>query len=107
MRALDRTFFRKTIPLTAAYISDQSQLPTIRQRIAEDLLPDKRFQIRLHVGKATESELLVLRPEVKFDGIRRGILSIAGLCANLCRYLDRLCGDEEVHHGKNSRTGTV
>lgn len=68
MPALDRGFFKKTVPLTAARIFDQSQLPTIRQRIEIDLLEEKRFQTRIQIGKATESEVLVLRPQVRFDG---------------------------------------
>ncbi|RPA99998.1 hypothetical protein L873DRAFT_1737323 [Choiromyces venosus 120613-1] len=71
MRTLDRAFFKKTIPVTAARIFDATQVHTIKEKILKDLIPFERFNQRYDFNSKLDIEtpLLILRPEVQYDDL--------------------------------------
>lgn len=70
MRALDRSFFQKSIPISAARIRDNRQISKYRTELGHDLLKLDRMQIVRSVRgpEGQEAKALLLRPEVKRDG---------------------------------------
>ena len=70
MRALDRSFFKKSIPISAARIFDNKQISKYRSELGHDLLKLDRMQSVQSVRDAEgqEAKALLLRPEVKPDG---------------------------------------
>ncbi|CUS11544.1 unnamed protein product [Tuber aestivum] len=71
MRTLDRAFFKKIVPVTAARVLDATQVHTIKERILRDLIPYERFNLRYDFNSKldTETPLLILRPDVKYDDL--------------------------------------
>ena len=71
MRTLDRAFFKKMVPVTAARVLDATLLHTIRERVLKDLIPFERFNQRYLFNSKLDIEtpLLILRPKVKYDGM--------------------------------------
>lgn len=70
MRSLDRSFFKKTIPLSAARIRDNKQISKFRTELGRDLLKFDRIPAVRAVrdSQGQEAKALLLRPEVKPDG---------------------------------------
>ena len=70
MRALDRSFFQKSIPLSAAKIRDNKQISKYRTELGHDLLRlDRMPTVRsVRDSQGQEAKALLLRPEVKQDG---------------------------------------
>lgn len=70
MRALDRSFFRKSIPLSAARIRDNKQISRYRTELGRDLLKlDRTPAVRsVKDSEGQEAKALLLRPEVRPDG---------------------------------------
>ena len=70
MRVLDRSFFQKSVPISAARIRDKKQISKYRAELGHDMLRLDRMQtvrsVRDSEGK--EAKALLLRPEVKQDG---------------------------------------
>lgn len=75
MRALDRSFFKRSIPLSAARIRDNKNISKYLAELRLDLLKLERMQavrsVKDHAGQ--EGKALLLKPEVKPDG-KRGCL---------------------------------
>ncbi|CAD6574698.1 MAG: tRNA(m(1)G37)methyltransferase [Alectoria sarmentosa] len=67
MRALDRSFFQKSIPLSAARIRDNKQISRYRTELGHDLLKLDRMPAVRSVwdSNGQEAKALLLRPEVK------------------------------------------
>jgi len=74
MRTLDRAFFKETVPVTAARVLDldPTLVHTIKEKVLKDLIPFERFNQRYIFNSKldTETTLLILRPEVKYDGMK-------------------------------------
>lgn len=70
MRALDRSFFQKSIPLSAARIRDNKQISRYRTELGHDLLKLDRMPAVRSVwdSNGQEAKALLLRPEVKPNG---------------------------------------
>ena len=72
MRVLDRTFFQKRVPLTAARVLDNKQISQCRAELGDAMLHlDRLANVRPDpdAGSAKSSKKsLLLRPEVRFDG---------------------------------------
>ena len=70
MRALDRSFFQKTIPLAAARVCDNKQISKFRSELGHDLLNlDRMPAVRaVKDPDGNEARALLLRPGVKQDG---------------------------------------
>ena len=70
MRVLDRSFFQKSIPISAARIRDNKQISKYRTELGHDLLKlDRMHSIRsVRDSEGQESKALLLRPEVRQDG---------------------------------------
>ena len=70
MRVLDRSFFQKSIPISAARIRDNKQISKCRAELGHDTLKLDRLQsIRsIRDSEGQETKALLLRPEVKQDG---------------------------------------
>lgn len=70
MRALDRSFFKKSIPLSAARIRDSKQISKYRTELGHDVLRlDRMPAVRsVRDPDGQEGKALLLKPEVKPDG---------------------------------------
>ena len=70
MRALDRSFFKKRVQLSAARIRDNKQISKYRTELGRDLLKlDRMPPVRsVRDSEGQEAKALLLRPEVKPDG---------------------------------------
>lgn len=68
MKVLDRSFFRKSVPTSAARIFNPRDIARVRKECAPDLLQVKRVELMPPDPLNARSKLLLLRPEVKFDG---------------------------------------
>jgi tRNA (guanine37-N1)-methyltransferase len=73
MRVLDRSFFKKTIPLTAARIFDDRNIARVQKECKNDTL-----RLKLPMAPRLREDpdmggrkLLLLKPEVKHDGMQR------------------------------------
>lgn len=75
MRSLDRSVFKKTIPLSAAKIRDNKQISKYRTELGRDLLKLDRMPAVRYVldSEGQEAKALLLRPEIKTDG-RNGVV---------------------------------
>lgn len=72
MRVLDESFFKKTVPLTAARIFDPRHTTIIRKRCRIDTLDLPKvppLQLDPDQERFPGKKVLLLRPEVKFDGV--------------------------------------
>ncbi|KAG0641338.1 Met-10+ like-protein-domain-containing protein [Tuber brumale] len=71
MRTLDRAFFRKVVPVTAARVLDSALVLTIKEKILKDLIPFERFNQRYDFNSKLDIEtpLLILRPQVKYGDL--------------------------------------
>ncbi len=76
MRALDRSFFKKSIPLSAARIRDNKQISRYRTELGHDLLKlDRMPAVRsVRDSEGQEAKALLLRPEVNPDGITTSLV---------------------------------
>lgn len=70
MRALDRSFFQKSIPLSAARIRDNKQISKYWTELGCDVLKLDRIPVVRSVwdSDGQEAKALLLRPEVKSNG---------------------------------------
>ena len=70
MRALDRSFFQKSVPLSAARIRDNKHISRYRKELSHDLLKLDRMPAVKCVKdpEGQEAKAFLLRPEVKSDG---------------------------------------
>ncbi|KAL9127211.1 MAG: hypothetical protein Q9217_003867 [Psora testacea] len=69
MRALDRSFFGKNIPISAAKVRDRKNVSRLRSDLQKDLLNLERMQSVQNV-RNTQGEVgkaLLLRPEIRLD----------------------------------------
>lgn len=72
MRVLDRSFFRKKVPLAAARVFDQRNIPLVRTELRGDVLQVERVPAvtvdpRVQDKKSAVKSVL-LRPEIRPDG---------------------------------------
>ena len=77
MRALDRSFFRKSIPLSAARVRDRTQISKCRTELGHDVLKLDRVQAVRSVrgdGEGQEGKAVLLRPEVDREGTPHGVV---------------------------------
>ena len=70
MTVLDRSFFQKTVPITAARIHDPKSISRIRKECAPDLLRVRRMELMPADPANPGKKLMLLRPDVKADGTR-------------------------------------
>ena len=86
MRVLDRSFFRRTIPLAAARVYENSQIAQFRKSLAHDILNVERITSVKPDPDQSESQserkAILLRPEVKANGMRPGLC----LCLDLMQH---------------------
>lgn len=69
MKVLDRLFFRKEIPLAAARVQEKEQIAKFRAELQPDILRLERFKAVKNDPIKRGFKSLILRPEIKFDGI--------------------------------------
>lgn len=65
MKVLDRSFFKKSIPLSAARVMDNRKISRVRKELKGDLLD------RVHldpIRSINQTKALLLKPEVKAGG---------------------------------------
>jgi hypothetical protein len=67
MRVLDKAFFTKEIPLSAARVFDDRFITKCRADLARDMLKLERIS-SVRFDPEGEKKCLLLRPEVKVDG---------------------------------------
>ena len=72
MRALDRTYFRKSIPLAAAKVHSDHFVSICRTELSQDVLKLERMSI-VKILKESESsnthKALLLNPKIKTDSV--------------------------------------
>ncbi|KAF8540903.1 tRNA methyltransferase Trm5 [Trichophaea hybrida] len=69
MKVLDRSFFQKSIPLSAAQIFQPKDISRVRKECASDLLRVKRVELMPEDPENKPKKLLLLRPEVKANDL--------------------------------------
>ena len=71
MRVLDRSFFKKNVPLYAAKVRDQRNIAKFKSELSRDILKLERIQQVQKVcdGEGTVSRVLLLRPDIRTEGI--------------------------------------
>lgn len=69
MKVLDRLFFRKEIPLAAARVQEKERIAQFRAELQPDILTLERFKAIRNDPIKKGFKSLILRPEIKFDGI--------------------------------------
>jgi tRNA (guanine37-N1)-methyltransferase len=80
MRILDRSFFRKTVALTAARIRNKQRIADVRKELerSHDALKNLRMQTVLADPSAEVSKAggkcLLLKPAVKHDGLIKQLI---------------------------------
>lgn len=68
MKVLDRSFFQKTIPLSAAQINDSRRIASLRTELTQDVLQLERLPVVRPAQNASGLKALLLKPEIKADG---------------------------------------
>lgn len=72
MTTLDRAFFQKTFPITAAHVFDQRNIKKVQDECKEDLLyeiPMVKTVTTEEDATGTKKILVKLKPEVRHDGM--------------------------------------
>ena len=70
MHVLDRSFFKKRIPLAAAKVLDSREIAKCQNLLKPDLLNlDRLANVRLDPEANSTGKLLLLKPEVKAEGM--------------------------------------
>ena len=67
MKVLDRSFFRKKVPLAAARIVEKRHIAKFRTELGSDLLCLERVSSVKDDPKSKGSKALLLKPEIKCD----------------------------------------
>lgn len=72
MRNIDRAFFRKTVPTSAARVIDRKQISKCRSDLYLDILKLDRMQTVVSVRdpQGADAKALLLKPEIRSDGKR-------------------------------------
>lgn len=77
MRTLDRSFFRKTVPISAAKVYQNSEISRVRKELfaSRDLLVLPRLNVVREIGDqdGVPKKALLLREDLKHDGEFWGI----------------------------------
>lgn len=70
MRSLDRAFFKRTLPTSAARINDRKQITKYRSDLHFDILKLDRMQTVVSVRdpQGADAKALLLKPGIRFDG---------------------------------------
>lgn len=75
MRALDRNFFRKTVPMSAARVFDPRNTSRVVKKCAADLLQKENSNVPKGLrtivpdpNSESGGKVLLMRPGVKYDG---------------------------------------
>lgn len=70
MRVLDRSCFRKKVPLSAAKVYDKTKIAKLRSELGHDVLKLERFQCvqPIRGTKGEEHRALLLDPRIKPNG---------------------------------------
>lgn len=68
MKVVDRSFFQKTVLLSAAQVNDNRRIPSVRAELKHDILQLERLQVVRPAPNASGLKALLLKPEIKADG---------------------------------------
>ena len=70
MRVLDRSFFQKKVPLSAAKVFDKRKITKLRSELGHDVLRLDRLQSvqSIRGSQGEEHKALLLNPQIKPDG---------------------------------------
>ncbi len=70
MQVLDRSFFRKKIPLSAAHVLDRKQITKMRSELYRDTLRLDRMQSvqTIRTAQGEEGKGILLNPEIESSG---------------------------------------
>ncbi len=79
MKVLDRSFFRKEIQLAAARVHENGQIAQFRGDLQQDILRLERVKTVTNDPTKREFKSLILRPEIKFDGISMVVFDVLGV----------------------------
>lgn len=72
MKVLDRSFFRKSIPLAAAQVNDTRRIASLLRELQTDVLEThphaQNVSLVQPAPKGNGLKVLLLKPEIKVDG---------------------------------------
>ena len=70
MQVLDRSFFKKTVSISAAKVHDQKQISRLRSELQKDMLSLARISIVQKIPEAEghSGKALLLKPDIKGHG---------------------------------------
>lgn len=68
MKVLDRSFFQKTIPISAAQVNDNRRIMSLKTELKQELLPLDRVLLVQPAPNGHGLKALLLKPEIKADG---------------------------------------
>jgi tRNA (guanine37-N1)-methyltransferase len=70
MRSLDRLFFKRTLPTSAARVTDRKQITKCKSDLYLDILKLDRMQTVVSVRdpQGEDAKALLLKPEIRSDG---------------------------------------
>lgn len=70
MKVLDRSFFHKTIPISAAKVNDKKQISKLRVDLKHDILHLDRLQVIRSIpgSEPGAGKALLLKPEIVAEG---------------------------------------
>ena len=68
MKVLDRPFFQKTIPISAAQVNDSRRIASLLTELKQDTLDLERLQTVRPALNGHGLKALLLKPEIKADG---------------------------------------
>lgn len=70
MRVLDRSYFRKTVPIYAVRVPDVREIVKLKAKLGHDVLKLERMQNvqKIKDKRGLPGKLLLLRPEVRREG---------------------------------------
>ena len=73
MRVLDRSFFKKKVPLSSAKVFDKRKITKLRSELGYDVLRLDRLQSvqSIRGSEGEEHKALLLNPQIKPDGRSR------------------------------------
>ena len=69
MKSLDRSFFRKEVPIAAARVLEKTQISRLRTDLHHDILNVNRVSVIKDDPIKKGFKSILLRPEIKSDGI--------------------------------------
>ena len=75
MRTLDRAFFRRTFPISAARVTNNNDISMVRKALekSQDILVQPRYQAVWSDPAEPGKRIVLLKPEIKHNGRQKAL----------------------------------